>query len=144
MTISIKKIGFVVSIVGAMMLPTLANAEIVFVVNDTVNATEISKKEAKKIFLGTKKEFGGVNVKVVGLSEGNNDREAFISEVLGMSADQLSKHWIDEGLKGGARPPKSLKTAGSLINYIKKKKNSIGYLNKTMASGSGLKILTIK
>jgi len=144
MIVRIKKICISVSISAIMMLPALANAGMVLVSNEKIVAKEISKKDAKALFLGKKKQLEGVKVKVVGLAEGNPDRDAFLNEIIGMSSDKLSTHWIDEGLKGGAKPPKSLKTVDSLIAYVKRKKNAIGYLNEKAAATSGLNVIAIK
>ena len=115
----------------------------VMVVNDSVavQSASISKDELKRIYLGQTDSVFGQKINPISLK----DDDAFITEVLGMNADELKQYWIKESLKGGARPPRAMSSADALVLYVQKKPGTIGYLSKSAAaSHSGIKALDVQ
>jgi len=130
-----------------LIIPNFASAEtsLVLVANDSLNVeASVSTSELKRVYLGKTKTLSGQNVKLISLKEGTVEQEVFMRDVLGMSSDEVKEYWIKESLKGGARPPRSMASGKSMTGYVKKKPGTVGYLNRSAASETGLKIIKIK
>jgi len=138
---------FLLSTMMALLLMTVSSAnsgDLVLVVNKSLKGiSSLSAKEVKRIYLGKSTTLNGKKVKPVALSKGKPSTDIFNASVLGMSADELEGYWIKESLKGGARPPKTVKSSGSLILFVSFKKNAIGYLSPDAAEKSGLTIVKL-
>ena len=142
-----KTIASVMLMAGFLFVSGVSQAaELVMIANPSVGLSSISAKDAKKLFLGKAKTVNGEKLKAIGLAEGQPARDLFFSNILKMNATEVKNHWVTESLKGGAKPPKSMKTVKSLIKYVGKKKGAIGYITSDKsgdATAAGLKTLAI-
>jgi len=106
------------------------------------NLSAIPSLKLKDIYLRTEVELNGVKVNPVHLPEDNPLRIAFVDNIIGMSSEELKQYWLKDGSKNV--PPKSLSSEELVIKYIARKKGSIGYVSRTTAESSNLKIIEIK
>lgn len=106
-------------------------------------ATSIDTNNLKQIYLGKTSSFAGKNVKPVNAAADSSSREKFEQQVLGMTPDKLKRYWIKEGLRGGARPPKSFRSSRIVIIYVAKVKGAIGYVEQKDLNSEALKKVKI-
>lgn len=133
--------GFFIFCVVFLSKPAWCDAsEIAIIVSkDWSEVTSVDTSDLKQIYLGKKLLFSGKKVKPVNGAKGSVIREKFEKEVLEMTPEKLKKYWIKQGLKGGARPPKSFQSSRIVITYITKVKGAIGYVEQKDLNSNALK-----
>jgi hypothetical protein len=69
-------------------------------------------------------------VRLVGFNHpsGSRARELFDRVVLGMDPDQVARYWVDQRIRGGARPPRTVATVALLRAVIDSYPGAVGYL----------------
>lgn len=55
------------------------------------------------------------------------DRVGFDQRVLGMSADQVAKYWVDRRIRGQPGPPRTATSLRMLLGVVSKLSGAIGY-----------------
>ncbi len=81
----------------------------------------------RRIFLGQLTWIDGVRVRPVAMPPGSPPREAFNTQVLHMSEDELASYWIEQALLGGALPPLEVENVDALCERIRRRPRTIGY-----------------
>lgn len=59
---------------------------------------------------------------------GSRARELFDRVVLGMEPDQVARFWVDQRIRGGARPPRTVASVTLLLEVINRYPGAVGYL----------------
>jgi hypothetical protein len=59
---------------------------------------------------------------------GSHARELFDRIVLGMEPDQVARYWVDQRIRGGARPPRTVASVALLREVINRYPGAVGYL----------------
>ena len=104
-------------------------AEVAVIVNPN-NASAISEKDIKRIYLGKKKKFAnGSSVIPVNLSAGDSTREAFESNVVGKSASKMKAYWAKLVFSGKGNPPKEAANAAEVLSLVAENPAVIGYID---------------
>jgi hypothetical protein len=75
----------------------------------------ISKSDLKRVFTGKKRDISGVKVVPFMLSDANPAAQSFLKDVLGMSAEEYKKYWIDAQVKGEGTAPATQKSSATAI-----------------------------
>lgn len=101
----------------------------VIVSKDWNEIKTIKPAELKQIYLKKTMTFAGRKVKPINFAAGSKIRSKFNQEILGMSENELSNYWIKQGLKGGAKPPKSFSSNQTILIFVSQIKGAIGYMN---------------
>jgi hypothetical protein len=73
---------------------------------------------------------GPDDVRLVGFNHpvGSRARELFDHVVLGMDPAQVARYWVDQRIRGGARPPRSVASVALLREVINAFPGAVGYL----------------
>ena len=69
-------------------------------------------------------------VRLVGFNHpsGSRARELFDRVVLGLDPDQAARYWVDQRIRGGARPPRTVSSVALLREVINRYPGAVGYL----------------
>ncbi|WP_394130047.1 phosphate ABC transporter substrate-binding protein [Shewanella maritima] len=106
-----------------------ANAAVVVVGNP--GASDISKSDAKKAFLGKGSAFV-----VYEFDEGSALRSEFHSKVTGKSDSQLKAFWSKQVFTGKGNPPATVSDASAMKAAISSNPSAIGYMDEADVDGS--------
>jgi hypothetical protein len=71
---------------------------------------------------------GGVRMVGFNQPSGSRVRELFDRVVLGMDPDDVARYWVDQRIRGGARPPRTVASVALLREVINRYPGAIGYL----------------
>ena len=71
---------------------------------------------------------GGVTFVGFNQPAGARERELFDRVVLGMSPDEAARYWVDQRIRSGVRPPRSVPNVSLLRQVVVRYPGAIGYL----------------
>ncbi len=118
--------------------------EVVLIVNPANDLSEISLKDAKKIYLGKSKFFSsGEKVIPVDQSEKSEVKGVFYEVIIGKSKSKLKKYWSKRIFTGKGTPPKVLKDDTAVLEWIAEQPLGLGYVFKSSVNDS-VKVLNLK
>src|SRR6188508_3019111 len=87
---------------------------IAVIVNRANTQGAMRREDLRPIFLTTKTVWSnGQSIEPFNLPESSSARTAFDNAVLGMNPDEVARYWIDRRIRGDARPPRKIQSAGS-------------------------------
>lgn len=91
--------------------------------------TDISLGTLRRVFLSEPVSSPG-GLRLVGFNQatGSRAREAFDRIVLGLDPDQAARYWVDQRIRGGARPPRQVNNVSLLRQVISRFPGGVGYL----------------
>lgn len=128
--------------------PALAgpDAGIVMLVNPRNPTKAMSSDDAKKMFLGQTGFWNGVvPVKLVMRSDTDPATGAFLSNVMGMSAQAFHNHWDKLQLAGRAVAPVTATGLDALAKQIAATPGAIGFALATEVSNlGGVKVVALR
>lgn len=130
-------------IAGALLLPALANAEVVVIVHPSVSASG-SKDDVANVFLGKSPTLGGVSLTPVDQEEGSDARKEFYEIAASKSPAQLNSYWSRIVFTGKGQPPRALGDDASVKDAVAKNKTLIGYIDSGALDSSVKKVMSIK
>lgn len=104
---------------------------LVLVLNKDNTSAKFNKDEIRKIFIGDKIKWDDNSTIVLAvLNDGNATHDAFIGNYVGRTPVQFSTTWKKNMFTGKGTPPKVFNDSTSLLDYISKNKNAVGYATK--------------
>ena len=112
-----------------------ALADIVVVGNPAL-PDGLTKKEAKKIFLGKNNKYSQGDLYVIELSPTNPMKAQFHKQVTKKSLAQLESYWSKQLFTGKATPPLEVADANTLKATIAQHSNGIGYIDEADVDSS--------
>jgi ABC-type phosphate transport system substrate-binding protein len=116
----------------------------VFVVNSAADNSSLTKDEVKKVFFGKIVKWdNGTSIELTFNTEGNA-KDAFLQPYLQASKKKFKKFWMKRVFAGFGPPPTEKTSSAGIVDYVNKTTGAIGFVEKSVAEKSGLKILTIK
>jgi hypothetical protein len=71
---------------------------------------------------------GGVTFVGFNQPAGARERELFDRVVLGMGPEEAARYWVDQRIRGGVRPPRSVPNVALLRQVVVRYPGAIGYL----------------
>ncbi|MCP4677428.1 MAG: hypothetical protein GY854_18315 [Deltaproteobacteria bacterium] len=115
---------------GAFLAPRLSAADspndILVVVNNSVPVENIPADRVRNFFLKKAQRFkGGMKVFPVNAREGTDIRKEFRKRLLDMTANEETRYWQDQKIKGGITPPPEL---GNTQKAVFKIKGAVSYV----------------
>ena len=117
-------------------------AEVMFIANNSVSNTALSKSEIKEIFLGDKVSWeNGQEIKFVTLKKSATHQE-FTKQFTKKSESQFLRYWKKQVFTGKGSMPKSFASEKELMSFVANNEGAIGYISKGTAA-EGVKTLTI-
>jgi len=114
-------------------LPTFAD---IVVVGNPALPDGLTKKEAKRIFLGKKDKYSQGDLYVIELSSTNPMKAEFHKRVTKKSLAQLESYWSKQLFTGKATPPLEVADANTLKATIAQHSNGIGYIDEADVDSS--------
>ena len=112
------------------------NATTVVIVNSGNPDSSISKKVAKKIFMGKASSTGSVEVIPVDQDEGSAARDDFYKKAAKKAADKMKSYWSKMIFSGKAVPPEVKGDDAAIVAWVAKHKDAIGYVDKSAVDDS--------
>ncbi|MCE9685361.1 MULTISPECIES: phosphate ABC transporter substrate-binding protein [Shewanella] len=112
-----------------------ANAAVV-VIGNNAGPGDMSKADAKKLFLGKGALSNGAAALVFELDEGNPLRSQFHELVTGKSDAQLKAFWSKQVFTGKGNPPATVASAAAMKTAVASAPNAIGYLDEADVDAS--------
>lgn len=82
----------------------------------------------QRLYTGRAVEVGGVNVVVVNAWPGSKLRERFMASVMNQDDDRYVAYWTVRKHIGKGTPPRELKTAAEVIDFVQTTPGGIGYV----------------
>jgi hypothetical protein len=131
-------------LIGFALAGTAAADEIAVIVNPANPAATLEAKQVKAHFLKTIATWGfGEKVRPVDQSGAGPERAAFMSKVLGMSATEVERYWIEKQYASADNPPTKAPDDASVIKLVKTFKGGIGFVTKSAAAAAGADVKVV-
>ncbi len=112
-----------------MLFYSMANAECLIIVNQSVEESSLTKQNIKRIFLGKKKKWSnGGGIYPVKLKAGKLHKK-FIKKYVEKSIANYNNYWRLAITVGTGLPPVTATTEKKIVDYVSKKKGAIGYIS---------------
>jgi hypothetical protein len=91
--------------------------------------TDITLGTLRRVF-SSEPVSGPGGLRLVGFNQpaGSRAREVFDRAVLGLDPDQAARYWVDQRIRGGARPPRQVNSVALLRQVISRFPGGVGYL----------------
>ena len=109
--------------------------QVVVVVNKDGPLSHLSKAEIRGIYLGEIRFVGGMPVRPIQYPEGPV-KEAFLSNVIGLSAKDYKLYWVKKLFQEGLTPPLVKTDPKEILNAVREDAWGIGYLPKEFVNGT--------
>ena len=135
---------FVLALLPVVGINELEAQDYQVVVNASVPAGSLSKKEVSAFFMGTKGSWpGGQSVEAVDLVEGSSVRASFSDAVIGRAVEAVKAYWLKEIYSGRKVPPPEVGSDQEVLDFVKTHPGGIGYVAAGAAVPDGVKVLEI-
>ena len=109
--------------------------------NNDVSVDKISLAEVRNLFLGWQTVWsGGGKVVKINAKEGSPIRAAFRNKILRMTREQEGRHWKDQKVRKGLRPPVEF---GNVLKAVFKLKRSVSYVYRSEYKPGVVKVLAV-
>ena len=120
---------FTIFAVISFFMSPVVKAEVMFIVNASVQQDVLSKSEIKKIFLGDTLVWpDGQEIELVTQAKSDIQKE-FVKIYTQKTTSQFSNYWRRIVFSGKGMIPKSFFTDKEVINFVKSTKGAIGYIS---------------
>ena len=96
----------------------------------------VSDKDIKKVFLGKKKDLGGVAVTPVDQKDGSATRKNFYEAVIGQSEDDIKAFRTEMTFTGQGTPPRELADDSAVKAFVASTPGAVGYIADTKVDAS--------
>lgn len=91
-------------------------------------AARASATELAQLFSGGRSIWNGRAVVAFNLPPGDDLRVEFDRAVLKMEPEEVGRYWIDQRIRGGARPPRQVEDARLVPRLVARFPGGIGYV----------------
>ncbi len=103
----------------------------------------ISFGDLKRLYMGNAMVLGGKKIVPLTYPRESTERHGFDETVLGMSADEAGRYWIDRKIRGQSGPPKSVESAAVVIRVVSKVDGAVGFVPAREVHQKDVKVLRI-
>lgn len=114
---------------GNLIINLNAKDAIAIIVHKSSSLNNLDLAVLEKIYKGKQKKVQACNINPLEYKSGTPIKEKFIKLVFNSSCKDLQSYWLREKLDKGAKQPKVISNSKTMINYISKVKNAMGYLS---------------
>ena len=136
-----------ISSVIALLTASLCHAgELAVIVNASNPVDALSPIEVKQYYLKHKARWAfGKKVRPSDYKDEKGMRDAFLSNVLSMSAQEIERYWIEQQYARAEKPPATLDDDSAVVRFVKKFEGGIGFVDRnSVDDSSGVKeVLTL-
>ena len=119
----------------------MAEPLVVFV-SPQSNINNLNAGDLRMIFKGEPVKIKGKKVAGLNLPTNTEARQLFDRIVLGLEPSQVPKFWIDQRIRGLAKPPRTIPKLPLTLRLINRLTKFIGYGPKSLVKGD-VKIITV-
>jgi ABC-type phosphate transport system substrate-binding protein len=128
--------GLITSLVLCVTIfSSVANAEVVIIVSAKSTVMTLSADQIARIYLGKEDKFPNDQIAIpVDQQEGTAIRDEFYSKVAHKNPSQLSSYWAKLIFTGEGKLPKAIPDDNSVIKFVEKNSNAIGYIDEKSLS----------
>jgi hypothetical protein len=126
----------------AVAVPHAKSDEVLYVVCHPALALESGDRSELSSIFSARRQFDARGQRIVPLNLAPEDptRHTFDRAVLGLSPDQVARYWIDQRIRGEARPPRQVASNELAVRAIARLPGAITYTN-VRPSGSDVRIV---
>lgn len=119
--------------------------DLAVVVNPAVPVTQLSASDLESIFTSTRHNWpDGSNISAFSYAPESETRRAFDTVVLRMSPEEVARFWLDQRVRGGARPPRQVPDPSLAVRLAAKLPGSITYIPENLVNPSVKVVARIK
>ena len=115
-----------VSLLGS--LPGQAQDRDALVVIGHPTLPKIDQLTVQRLYTGRSVEVAGVPVTVVNAGAGSKLRERFMADVMNQDDSRYVAYWTVRKHVGKGTPPRELKSAGEVIEFVQNTPGAMGYI----------------
>ena len=128
----------------ALAAPAAAQAaELVVIVNKSNSTAALNAKQAKNYFMKVVADWsGGEKVRPVDVPTAGAVRNLFLSKLVGLSAGEFERYWIEKQYASAENPPVKAPDEATVIKLVSTLKGGIGFVSKealASANSDGVK-----
>ena len=118
--------------IGMLFVPVQqAAGQVVVIVNSANEVSNLSQSDVKARFLKNSPSWdGGEKVRPVDQSANTAERDAFLSKILGLSASELERYWIEKQYASATNPPAKAPDDATVIRMVTSFKGGIGFVSQ--------------
>lgn len=102
---------------------------LIVIVGPSVSAESIDLGVLRNVYEGYPTDFGGRRLIPFNYPTESPERARFDLRVLGMGADQVPRYWIDQRVRRGVQPPRSITTPELMLKVVASLPGAIGYVS---------------
>lgn len=106
-------------------------------------ADGISFGDLKRLYLGSPTVLAGKKLVPLTYPRESAERQGFDEAVLGMSADEAGRYWIDRKIRGQSGPPKSVESSAVVLRVVSKVDGAVGFVPASEAHQKDVKVLRV-
>lgn len=129
--------GLFIAALGAPSRADDGGDNLAVVVNSAVGVSRLSASELEAIFTSSQRNWkDGSNISTFSYAPENPIRRAFDSVVLRLSPEEVARFWLDQRVRGGARPPRQVPDAAIAVRLVAKMPGSIAYVPENLVNSS--------
>jgi hypothetical protein len=112
-------------------------ADLVVVVNPAVAVDRLSASELETIFTSSRRSWpDGSNIGAFSYAPEDVIRRAFDNVILRLSPEDVARFWLDQRVRGGARPPRQVPNPSLAVRLVAKLPGSIAYVPESMVDST--------
>ncbi len=117
-------------------------ASLAVIVAKSFPIDNLSFGDLKRLYAGTPVVAAGKSLIPITYPKHAVERVGFDQSVLGMSADEAGRYWVDRKIRGQSGPPKAVDSPEVVIKVVTKVEGAVGYVRPNVA-GQAVKVLRI-
>ena len=117
---------------------------VLVIVGASLTATDIGVGKLRTVFQSQAADLNGVRLIPFNLPVGTPARQIVDKAVLGLGPDRVGSFWVDQRVRSGLNPPRTISTPEMLMRVVASMRGAISYvqMNPT-AVPAGLRVLTV-
>jgi ABC-type phosphate transport system substrate-binding protein len=136
---------WLIPLLGFVSCRCLARAQdVVLVVNQGVQISEIRDADLRAIFTGEKTRFADGSHAVPVTLKGGAVHEVFLRNHLGESPDEFRAEWRKAVFTGQGAMPRAFASEAALIEYVAATPGALGYVSRISPQDNVRSVTTIK
>ena len=121
-------LGFLAFLMLAVSPAQAADDAAAIVVIAHPSVARVDASTLQRLYTGRSIEVAGIAVTVVNAAPGSPVRERFLQQVLGQDNDRYVAYWTVRRHIGKGVPPRDLKTAAEIIDFVLATPGGVGYI----------------
>ena len=107
------------------------------------NWRDLSLGDLRQLYRGVHMAIGGQHCVPLNHPARTPDRAGFDQVVLGMNPDEVGAYWVDQKIRGGNSPPRTVDNIGLLLRVVARLPGAIAYVREGFSSEE-LKVVSIE